>query len=231
VSAEFDRLAGSYEDLLKDPVRDYFAPGSDFFVARKIDVLLDWARRTGMDTRRQTWLDVGCGKGQLLRAGRDHFAAVTGCDVSSAMIETVTDVAIVLQPQPDAIPFADASVDWVTAVCVYHHVPLTDRARLTAEIRRVVKPGGVFAIIEHNPLNPAVQLIVRRTPVDEHAILLTAGRARRLLRDAGFESLGTRHFLYVPERFYRWGAVLERALGRVPLGGQYAVFGRKPSTR
>jgi SAM-dependent methyltransferase len=231
VSAEFDRLAGSYEELLKDPVRDYFAPGSDFFLTRKIEVLLDWARDAGLDTRQHTWVDVGCGKGQLLRAGRSHFAAIAGCDVSAAMTESAADIPIVAQPDPGAIPFADASADWVTAVCVYHHVPPEHRAALTVEIRRVLKPGGVFAMIEHNPWNPAVQLIVRRTPVDEHAILLTVARARRLLQDAGYTSIDARHFLYVPERFYRHGAAIERSLGRVPLGGQYAVFGRKPTTR
>jgi len=228
VSAEFDRLATDYEELLKDPVRDYFAPGSGFFVRRKIDVLLAFARGIGADTRRQTWLDVGCGKGQLLRAGQSHFAAVHGCDVSTAMMDDARDLHVVAQTEPDRIPFADESVDWVTAVCLFHHVEPRDRGRLTAEIRRVLKPGGIFAMVEHNPLNPAVQLIVRRTPVDAHAILLTAARARRVLRDAGLTVLGTRHFLYVPQRLYAWASIVERALERVPLGGQYAVFGRKP---
>jgi len=230
VSAEFDRLATDYDERLKDPVREYFAPDSEFFVRRKIDVLLAFARGLGVDTRRQTWLDVGCGKGQLLRAGQPHFAAVQGCDVSTAMIDGARDLHVVAQTGPDRIPFADRSVDWVTAVCVYHHVEPCDRGRLTAEIRRVLKPGGIFAVVEHNPLNPAVQLIVRRTPVDEHAILLTAGRARRVLRDAGFDVLGTRNFLYVPQRLYRWAWIVERALERLPLGGQYAVFGRKTPT-
>src|SRR5205823_5259609 len=99
---------------------------------------------------------------------------------------------VVLQPEPDRLPFGDASIDWVTAVCIYHHVPQPDRAALTTEARRVLRPGGIFAIIEHNPLNPAVQLIVRRTPVDEHAELLTAGCARRMARRAGFRVLETR---------------------------------------
>jgi SAM-dependent methyltransferase len=227
VSAEFDRLATGYDERLKNPVRDSFAPGSEFFVVRKIDVLQAFARSIGVDTRQQTWLDVGCGKGQLLRAGQSHFAAVHGCDVSTGMIDGARDLHVVPQSEPDRIPFGDASVDWVTAVCVYHHVEPRDRARLTAEIRRVLKPGGIFAIVEHNPLNPAVQVIVRRTQVDEHAILLTAGRARHLLRDAGFAVLGTRHFLYVPQRLYRWAWIVERALERLPLGGQYAVFARK----
>ena len=97
------------------------------------------------------------------------------------------------------------------------------------DIYRVLRPGGIFAIIEHNPFNPAVQLIVRRTPVDENAKLLTAYTARRLMQAGGMHTVATRYFLYAPQRVYRWAAPVERALGRAPLGGQYVVFARKPA--
>jgi SAM-dependent methyltransferase len=229
MTAEFDRLAAEYEKLLEDPLRDYFAPGSDFFVTRKLDMLLGFAGARGLDTSKMTWLDVGCGKGQLLRAGRPHFARVVGCDVSSAMFEGCRDLDVTEQIDPDRLPFEDASVDWVTAVCVYHHVDPAARSRLTIEIRRVLKPAGVFAIIEHNPLNPVVQMIVRRTPVDEHAILLTARSARRLMTDAGLEAVDTRYFLYLPQWLYRRGRLLEKSFEKVPLGGQYAAFGINPA--
>jgi len=230
MNAEFDRLAEQYQKLLEDPLREYFAPGSDFFVTRKIDVLLDFARAAGIATNRATWLDVGCGQGQLLRAGRAHFARAVGCDVSTAMIAACPDLEIATQTDLVRLPFADASMDWITAVCVYHHVEPHDRAALATDMLRVLKPDGVFAIIEHNPLNPAVQVIVRRTPVDAHATLLSARTARRLMRQAGLQVIATQHFLYVPQALYRWGRFAERALGRVPLGGQYAVFGRKAAS-
>ena len=228
MTAEFDRLAAEYEKLLEDPLRDYFAPGSGFFVTRKLDMLLGFAKTRGLDTSKMTWLDVGCGKGQLLRAGRPHFARVVGCDVSSTMFEGSRDLDVTEQIDPDQLPFEDASVDWVTAVCVYHHVDRAARSRLTVEIQRVLKPAGVFALIEHNPLNPVVQVIVRRTPVDEHAILLTARSARRLMTDAGLETVDTRYFLYLPQWLYRRGRLLEKSFEKVPLGGQYAAFGIKP---
>ena len=228
MTAEFDRLAAEYEKLLEDPLRDYFAPGSGFFVTRKLDMLLGFAKARGLDTSKRTWLDVGCGKGQLLRAGRPHFARVVGCDVSSTMFEGSRDLDVTEQIDPDQLPFEDASVDWVTAVCVYHHVDRAARSRLTVEIQRVLKPAGVFALIEHNPVNPVVQVIVRRTPVDEHAILLTARSARRLMTDAGLETVDTRYFLYLPQWLYRRGRLLEKSFEKVPLGGQYAAFGIKP---
>lgn len=226
---EFDQLSSDYEKLLDDPVREYFAPGSGFFVSRKIDVLREFAERHGVDMARAAWLDVGCGKGDLLRAGRPYFARVAGCDVSLGMIGACRDLDVVHQPDPDRLPFADRSVDWATAVCIFHHIEPAQRVRVATEIRRVLKPGGTFAIVEHNPFNPATQLIVRRTPVDANAMLLTAAAARRLMRDAGFRVVETQYFLYVPERIYAWAASLERVLAHVPLGGQYVVFGSTPN--
>ena len=145
------------------------------------------------------------------------------------MITECRDLEVVHQVDPLRLPFEDASVDWATAVCIFHHISRQERAPLLADIYRVLRPGGFFAIIEHNPFNPAVQLIVRRTPVDKNAELLTAGTARRLIQAASMETVATRSFLYVPQRIYGWVGSIERALGRVPLGGQYVVFGRKPA--
>lgn len=226
---EFDRLAPEYKELLDDSVREYFAPGSEFFLTRKIDMLLEFAACERVDTRQATWLDVGCGKGDLLRAAQPHFARALGCDVSLGMIAECRDLEVVHQADPLRLPFEDRSVDWATAVCIFHHITPPERAPLIADIYRVLRPGGVFAIIEHNPFNPAVQLIVRRTPVDENAQLLTARTARRLIQEASLQAVATRYFLYVPQRIYGWAAPVERALDRVPLGGQYVVFGRKPA--
>jgi len=227
MNTEFDRLAAEYDELLKDPIRDYFAPGSDFFVTRKLEVLLAFLHRRAIDPSRAVWLDVGCGKGQLLRAGKPYFARVVGCDVSTEMMGTCHDLDVTPQPLPTRVPFDDASVDVVTAVCVYHHIEPGERAALTSDICRVLKPGGVFAIVEHNPFNPAVQVIIRRTRVDENAILLTAGTARSLMGAARLRIGATQYFLYLPQRIYRRARLVEHALAAVPLGGQYAVFGLK----
>ena len=133
-----------------------------------------------------------------------------------------------VQPGEGKIPFDDAQFDFVTAVCVYHHVPPPLRDDLTAEVRRVLKPGGVFAIIEHNPYNPVTRLIVRRTPIDAGAILLRSAETRELLLRQKFAIDDQLYFLYLPETVYSKAGQLESALSRLPLGGQYAVFARSP---
>lgn len=229
--AEFDKYSDRYEELLRDPIRDRFARSSDFFFQRKWELLADFARRSGWRLDQIAWLDVGCGKGELLRLGSAHVKQTAGCDVSTGMLEGCDDLNVVSQTDPTRLPFPDAQFDLVTAVCVYHHVPPPDRLALTAEIARVLKPGGTACIMEHNPFNPVTQWIVHHAPVDVDAQLLTAANARALLSKAGLHPSDTRYFLYFPEALYKKLRGVESLLAAVPAGGQYAVFGQKSSDK
>jgi SAM-dependent methyltransferase len=224
---EFDAYARDYRQLIRDPIRDRFAPEGRFFAERKIKVLRDFYRTRGVDTRRVRWLDIGCGQGDLLSIGHSYFAAAAGCDPSAAMLAVCDGLDVRRQASESELPFDSASFDLITAVCVYHHVGVEERVSLTCEVLRVLRPGGIFAIIEHNPWNPATRLIVSRTPVDANAKLLSASAALKLMVGAGAKPVGTRFFLYFPERIYRYLAEVENALMWLPLGGQYSVFGTR----
>ena len=92
----------------------------------------------------------------------------------------------------------------------------------------MLRPGGIFCIIEHNPFNPVTRSIVSRTPVDADAVLLRASGTRRLMAAAGLTVLEQDYFLYLPEALYRRAGRMESWFAKVPLGGQYAVFSGKP---
>lgn len=198
-----------------------------FFHERKRDLIRNYFSARAIPTRALTYLDLGCGKGELAGLLTDDFARTCGCDPSPGMLRAAQGVETRVQPNPEAIPYPDAEFDFVSAVCVYHHVPPHSRANLTAEVRRVLKPGGTFVIIEHNPYNPVTRAIVSRTPVDADAILLNAAEARRLLVSRGFSITKIEYFLYLPEKLYRKLGALEWMLANVPLGGQFAVFSQR----
>jgi len=224
---EFDHYAAEgYSKLLLDPIRRRFA-GSEFYYRRKLALLREFCLQCGISTERADWLDVGCGEGALLKMGQPYFHAVAGCDVSEGMLGQCQGLNVKHQDSARRVPFDDASFDIVTVVCVYHHVELADRTALTGDLVRVLKPGGIVCVIEHNPFNPVTRLVVWRAAVDTHARLLAAGEMRHLAQAAQLEILATRYFLFFPERFYSALAATEAKLSAVPLGGQYAVFCRK----
>jgi len=94
-------------------------------------------------------------------------------------------------------------------------------------MRRILAPGGIACLIEHNAYNPVVRGMVRRIAVDANAILLKPSETRSRFRQAGFQPIATEFFLYLPEPFFKLLGAAE-SLGRhLPLGGQYASFSRK----
>jgi SAM-dependent methyltransferase len=225
--AEFDEYASDYDGLLRDPLRDGFVDNREFYHRRKWLLILNFLRKRGIDLSKTEWLDVGCGKCELLGYGSDHFGRVVGCDPSREMVRNAGKIEVRLQEAPAVLPFPDGSFDFATAVCVYHHVEELDRVPLTREIQRVLRPNGTFCMIEHNPFNPVTRFIVSRSPIDVDAHLLTASTARRYCAAAGLQTTRTEHFLYLPEKFYDKAPRLEGLLGKLPLGGQYAMFARK----
>lgn len=227
IKAEFDEYASNYDGLLRDPMRDGFVDNREFYHRRKWSLILNFLRDQMFDISKMEWLDVGCGKCEMLGYGSGHFGRVVGCDPSLEMTRNAGKIEVRLQEAPAVLPFPDGSFDFATAVCVYHHVEELDRVPLTREVRRVLRPNGTFCMIEHNPFNPITRFIVGRSPIDVDAHLLTAHTARRYSAAAGLRTIQTEYFLYLPEKFYDKAPWVEGLVGKLPLGGQYAMFARK----
>jgi SAM-dependent methyltransferase len=229
IRPEFDQYAPSYPELLDDPLRNRFAKDPLHFHRRKWLLIEKLLKHAGLAPRTQRWLDVGCGRGELLEIAGRHFAQAIGCDPSAGMLSSHPSFKTHEQPSLVELPFDDRSVDFVTAVCVYHHVQGAARTSLTREIKRVLAPGGLCCIIEHNPWNPVTRGIVKRCPIDADAELLIGRTTSNLVQEAGFQALSTDYFLYLPERMFHRLGFLEGMLRRFPFGGQYAVLARAPA--
>ena len=107
-----------------------------------------------------------------------------------------------------------------------HHVPPPDRARFSSELARVVRPGGIVVVFEHNPFNPLTRLAVARCDFDEDAVLLSPRRTVELLEGAGLRSVEQRYVILFPSDRRRLRA-LERAARRLPLAAQFYVAARR----
>jgi len=89
-------------------------------------------------------LDVGCGTGFVLDLAHDLFREIEGIDATQEMLDKVVSrpnvkvrVGLI-----EELPFPDASFDMISAYGVLHH--LHDLGRAFREIRRVLRPGGLF---------------------------------------------------------------------------------------
>src|SRR6266571_1501544 len=103
--AEFDAYADQYAALIRDPIRDVFAATSRFFFERKIQVIQSFYKWAEIDTRTLSWLDVGCGQGDLLRVGKPYFGSAMGCDPSEGMLESCSDLDVRHQTSLNRLPF------------------------------------------------------------------------------------------------------------------------------
>jgi ubiquinone/menaquinone biosynthesis C-methylase UbiE len=110
----------------------------------------------GRDQRGIELLDVACGTGRFLRQMRLAFPAIRakGLDLSRSYLAEARRHLEGLRPvglvagNAEQLPFADASQDVVTTIYLYHELPAEVRRRVTAEIARVLKPGGLFVFID-----------------------------------------------------------------------------------
>lgn len=96
-------------------------------------------------------LDIGCGPGYLWRHNLDRLAddwRVTLADFSPGMLEEARqnlqgkDSWRFEQADVQALPFQANAFDIVIANAMLYHVP--DRQRAFSEIRRVLRPAGLF---------------------------------------------------------------------------------------
>lgn len=96
-------------------------------------------------------LDYGCGAGRSSRLLKRQGFQVTGVDISDAMLDTARELdpaGEYLKIEPACLPFPDGSFDLAFSSLVFFEIPtVAGMTEAAAEIRRVLKPGGVFILL------------------------------------------------------------------------------------
>jgi len=227
-TSPFDALAPQYEAALEDPWRRRFAGTDAFFIHQKCRAMARYMARAPHEAPpRPLALDVGCGKGAAVAFLGGAWRTV-GTDISREMLKSAPPGLKLAVQEPAALPFADDTFDVVFAFCVYHHVPIDEHVRHARELLRVARRGGRLFVFEHNPYNPVTRVVFGRAPIDRGCAMIAPGAMRRTLDAAGARDLETEFVLFLPQLLAERAPALEAALGRLPLGGQYFVTGRKP---
>lgn len=85
-------------------------------------------------------LDAGCGNGRPLALLRERNLIAVGIDLSPGMVQGANH-SRVAAGDVQWLPFRDHAFDAAAAFMMLYHVP--DQQAAAAELRRIVKPGGV----------------------------------------------------------------------------------------
>ena len=136
-----------------------------------------------------TMLDIGCGGGATLKRllKRSEGAKVYGIDISEESVAKARRVnakvldkqVFVTQGSAEKLPYEDGKFDLVTAVeTVYFWPNLPDCLK---EVKRVLKPGGRFAIMVEVIENDSMW-----TDIVKGMTAYSPEQLKKLLDDAGF---------------------------------------------
>lgn len=228
MTAEFDRHAATYREAVDRSVR-FTGQDADYFARRKAEELLRLtADHLGPPAGLRA-LDVGCGTGITDRHLVDRLGAVHGVDLSAAALreaQTANPTVTYHHQVGDHLPLPDGGFDLVFAICVLHHVDPPQRGAFVADLARVVRPGGLVVVFEHNPYNPLTRLAVSRCELDDGVTLASSRTVAGLLAGAGLDVVDHGHLLVTPFDT-DWARRLDRGLRRLPLGGQHLVAARR----
>jgi SAM-dependent methyltransferase len=139
-------------------------------------------------------LDVGAGPGFMVSVGRARGWEASGIDLNRWAVDFARDrVGVDVREGSLPDPQIEAGrYDGVTMMDLLEHVP--DPAALIAEAARILRPGGIIAVLTPDAGSPVSRALGRRWPevirVPEHLVLFSIGGLAALLRGRGFDPIG-----------------------------------------
>lgn len=102
-------------------------------------------------------LDVGCGTGNLVVALRRRYpdVEVVGLDPDARVLDRARRKAARAglavrfdQGYAQELPYPDAAFDRVLSSLMFHHLGRAAKAGMLAEVRRVLRPGGLLVLAD-----------------------------------------------------------------------------------
>ena len=102
-------------------------------------------------------LDLCCGSGEATEVLVQYSQNVTGLDASPLSLKRARQnipQAQYIEAFAEAMPFADNAFDLVHTSVALHEMEVNQLRQILKEVYRVLKPGGVFALVDfHTPTN------------------------------------------------------------------------------
>jgi SAM-dependent methyltransferase len=224
----FDDYVESYKNEIQGSI-DFIGQDVDFFIEVKARLLLKLVKKYLGSAENIKALDVGSGVGLVDKFLAGKIKNLYGIDIEEGVVEKakINNPSVNYQLYDGTkIPFDDNTFDLTFAINVMHHVPPAEWENFTKEMNRVLKPGGIAAVFEHNPVNPLTRKVVRECEFDRDAVLLKHGEIKSLFSSADLRIVENSYIIFFPFKAGIFRSV-ESLLGWLPLGAQQYVAARK----
>ncbi len=112
------------------------------------------SRYSAEELKKLHFLEMGCGAGPNLLWLAQKGITVSGVDIAPTVLALGRRVlenagfrdriGSLVESSVTKVPFEDESFDGVIEACVFQHLDKTDRKKTFDEVKRILKPGGVF---------------------------------------------------------------------------------------
>ena len=160
-------------------------------------------------------LDIGCGTGTfaVMLKQRHPQVDVAGLDPDPRGLARARHKAERARVSirfdegfSDALPYADASFDRVFSSFMFHHLDPDMKAKTLREVRRVLKPGGRFELLDFRGPEEGARFIARLFHSDDRLRDNAERRVLSFAADAGLadaKCVGDRRFLLGRVGYYQ----------------------------
>lgn len=152
-------------------------------------------------------LDVACGPGTFIGT-LDEGIDSTGVDIAAEQIDFARTTYGSAQKHFERIdagklPFPDNSFDAVTCIELVEHLEYDDGLQLAAEIRRVLRPGGILVLTtpDYGGVWPLLEWVVNRVGgvsyENQHITHFTRSILGAMLEQAGFKDAQVERYQFM----------------------------------
>ncbi len=225
---EFDKFAKNYDTSLDDILQSSFGTSSDYFAKYKVNIVHQKLQKK----QKLNILDFGCGVGKNTFLLEKLFpnSNIYGIDVSEVSIEIAkkqnNNRCEFVSYDGSNINFEDNFFDIIFISNVFHHIDHSLHKNILVSLKNKLSKDGLIFFFEHNTLNPVTLKIVNECEFDKDAKLINFWYAKKIFKDAGFDSIQTNFILFIPPSF-KFLLFLEKYLKWLPFGAQYYIIARK----
>ena len=192
-------MSGSHEQ--QDRVRERFTRTAEQFAKFSLSTRSEEAEKLATlalpllrDATQAVALDVACGPGTFTRAFAQRVKLIHGIDLTAAMLDLARAAAekeglrncVFERGDAAALPYEDARFDLGVCAYAFHH--FADPAGAIRELARVLRPGGVGALVDMlvpNGADPDAANAIERARDASHETTFTAEELCTLMESAG----------------------------------------------